>query len=99
MRKIKSIKQDKDEIATLEPTREMYPTFYIGLEHLPEAKKWEIGKTYYVTLELKETGMSMHKNGEGKEHGDVNFDITGIEVEKNKKSDSDYKELPDKDEE
>ena len=76
----------------IEESSEHYPMFHIDLKHLPEAKQWEIGKTYTVLLELKQKSIEVSKF-EGKEHGSAGFDITGIEVQKDKKAD--YKELPD----
>ena len=81
MRKIKPMKMGMDMV---EPSKPMYPHFSIETEHLPEAKKWEIGKTYYVTLELKQKDMMLHKEGD-KEMGHVGFDVTGIEVVKKPK--------------
>lgn len=80
------------EAMGLEEASEHYPMFHISLEHLPEAKQWEIGKTYKILLEVKQKSIEVSKY-EGKEHGSAGFDITGIEVQKEKKSD--YKELPD----
>jgi len=89
MRKIKP-KKAKEEMTLREP-RLIYPSFYIGIEHLPEAKQWKIGNTYYLTLEVKQTGLSLHKDKNEKERGDANFDITGIEILKKRKNN---KELP-----
>lgn len=91
MRKIKPQKSETTDVCIEEP-REHYPYFSIDIEHLPEAKKWSIGSTYYVTLELKETGIDVYKNKK-EEGGNVRFDITGIEVTNKKKEN--YKELPD----
>lgn len=91
MRIIKPKKIENNGPISLESPREVYPHFSIPIEHLPEAKKWDIGKTYYVTLELRQSDMSMHKSKRA-EFGHVGFDITGIEVTKGSKS---KKELPD----
>ena len=80
------------EAMGLEEASEHYPMFHIDLKHLPEAKQWEIGKTYKILLEIKQKSIEV-SNYEGNEHGSVGFDITGIEVQPGKKSD--YKELPD----
>ena len=61
-----------------------YPSYHIGLEHLPEAKKWDIGKEYYVSLKLRQTSMDMHKEKDGKEMGNAGFDIVGIKVDESK---------------
>ena len=39
----------------------IYPSFRIELSHLPEAKKWDIGKEYTLTLKLKMIGLSMSR--------------------------------------
>ena len=57
----------------------MRPHFGISIEHLPEAKEWKIGKTYKVTLKIKQTGISMHKGSDGKEMGHADFEVMGIE--------------------
>jgi hypothetical protein len=53
-----------------------YPMFRIELQHLPEAKKWEVGKEYQVTLDLKMVGKSISRL-----QNDAEFEIHGIEVE------------------
>ena len=55
----------------------MYPRFRIELEHMPEAKKWEMGKEYTVTLKLKMTGLSISKY-----QNDSEYDIIGIDIKK-----------------
>lgn len=77
-RKIKPEKMEK--IMAMESPKENYPHFGISLMHLPEAKDWEIGKEYNISLKLKQTSMDMHKNKEGKEMGNAGFDIVGIKV-------------------
>ena len=62
-----------------EPT---YPKFHIGLEHLPEAKKWDIGKKYFVTLELEMSALNIDKKDK---LSDATFDIKGIDPHKQKK--------------
>ena len=70
-------KSDGLEVSAVGKT--YYPTFYISTDHLPEAKKWEVGKTYDITIRVKQTGFSMRKGRDGKEQGNANFDIVGIE--------------------
>jgi len=83
MNKIKPMSGEKMMEADM--PKKMYPMFHIGLEHLPEAKNWKPGETYQVGLQIKMTGMDMHKDDKNsKERGNVNFDITGIEVQKAK---------------
>lgn len=54
--------------------RKMFPRLRIELVHLPEAKKWEIGKEYDLKLRLKQTGLSISKF-----QNDAEFDIIGID--------------------
>ena len=79
MRKIKPAKMEHGAVEASMPS-EVYPTFYIGIEHLPEAKDWKVGKTYEITLKVKQTGMSQRKSRDGKEHGSVDFDILAVEA-------------------
>lgn len=93
MRKIKP-KQDEYAVG-IGPSKKakskpVYPTFRIDLSHLPEAKKWELGKKYRLELELVLTGLSQSRFDNTAE-----FEIHGIEPE----SDSDERkegENPDK---
>lgn len=55
-------------------TKKFYPRFRIELVHLPEAKKWDIGKEYSVALKLKMTGISISRF-----QNDAEFDIIGID--------------------
>lgn len=54
-------------------SKKVYPNFRIDLKHLPEAKKWAVGKKYVVTLELEQTGINM-----GEYENSASFDIHGI---------------------
>lgn len=82
MRKIKGKKLDMHEVPMRsDSSPEYFPSFYIGLDHLPEAKDWKIGKTYEVTLHIKQTGLNMKKGIDGESSGDASFDIVGIDVE------------------
>lgn len=79
MRKIKP-KSPKEAKAEMAPTPS-YPSFGLDLEHLPEARDWEIGKTYQIGLQVKLTGLDLSKQWEH-----VRFDVMGTEVQKaNKK--------------
>lgn len=98
IRKIKGKKLDAEMPIRSDSSPEYFPSFYIGLEHLPEAKDWEIGKTYEVTLHLKQTGLNMRKGPTGESSGDASFDIVGIDVEgevKGKQTMSRYQEKDD----
>lgn len=81
MRKIKPEKI-KGELSI--PDRESYPHFGIDLKHLPEAKNWEIGKNYLVTIGVRMTGISINER-RGKEDGHIDFEIREIEAAKTKK--------------
>lgn len=58
-----------------------YPTFSIDLEHLPEAKNWQVGKTYKIELEVKQTGLHI---GQSAYDNRAEFDIIGIDTSENK---------------
>jgi hypothetical protein len=68
-KKPKEIKEDMVE-------KENWPRFHIGLEHLPEAKKWDIGKKYRISLEVEMTGLNVSDN-----YSDASFDIKAIKIE------------------
>lgn len=58
----------------------IYPNFYINIKHLPEAKDWKIGKTYDVTLRLRQTGLNLHRHeGRNEDSGSAEFEIIGID--------------------
>ena len=81
-RKIEPKRMENGIIA--ESSKEYYPEFRIDLMHLPEAKDWELGKEYYISLKLRQTSMDLHKNKKDKEMGYIGFDIIGIKIENNK---------------
>lgn len=56
-----------------------YPTTNFDNKTLPEASKWEVGKTYRVTLDLKMNGMSNRKGRDGVERGNYDFDIVAVD--------------------
>ena len=74
-------------IADSPTSRKIYPTLRIDLKNLPEAKKWNIGKTYklYSEAELKGLVMDEFTN-------EATFNIKGIKVLSNKQT----KETADK---
>lgn len=61
-------------------SKKFYPRFRIELAHLPEAKKWEIGKEYTIGLKLKMTGISISRF-----QNDAEFDIIGIDSDAKRK--------------
>jgi len=54
--------------------RKIFPHFRIENTHLPEAKKWDIGKEYTIALKLKMTGIYLLRF-----QNDAEFDIIGID--------------------
>lgn len=78
MRKIKpkSNKSMTDTPALSTKGEEIWPTFRIGLEHLPEAKKWKIGEEYTIELKVKMVGISQSRF-----QNDAEFEIKEIESE------------------
>ena len=63
------------------PEAPIYPRFSIETKHLPEAKGWKIEGKYRVALDITMTGLSIDK-GKNREYGRVEFNVTGIEVQK-----------------
>lgn len=66
-------------MAEMSPAKAHYPSIYLDNTTLPEAKKWEVGKTYDVKLRLRMSGISMRKHKDGTEHGNSDFEVVGIE--------------------
>jgi len=63
MRKIKP-KTDKyrtDSIGPPKDSKPIYPIVRIDLEHIPEAKKWELGKEYGVEIKGKLVALSQSR--------------------------------------
>ena len=62
-----------------------FPSFSIGLKHIPEAEKWKVGDEYEIALRLRMTRIS--KEGRDVENSDgsvgsVGFDVIGIDVKR-----------------
>lgn len=60
-----------------QPKKDVYPQLTLPLRNLPEAKKWEIEKTYTVCLELKMISLAV---GEDDYNNRAEFEIRGIKV-------------------
>lgn len=60
----------------IKTSRVYLPSFSIDHKTLPEAKDWEVGKTYEVSLQLKLVAMDISENG-----GNSRFEIKGASVE------------------
>lgn len=54
--------------------RPIYPYFRIELQHLPEAKKWDVGKEGVIAIKYKLVGKSISRY-----QNDVEFEIHGID--------------------
>ena len=69
----------------LEPTeikQADYPSFSIGLKHLPEAEKWKVGDDYKVSLKLRMKKLSKAEAQGEQSDGSVEFDIIGVETDR-----------------
>ena len=65
--------------------QDIYPTIHLPISAIPEAKKWEVGKTYLVTLKLEMTSLSIGGGGmmsSSSEGGHVCFEVYGVEAGK-----------------
>lgn len=58
----------------------IFPSANFDHRSLPEAKDWGIGKTYRVTMDLKMKGASTRTASDGKERGNFDFDIVGVDA-------------------
>lgn len=61
--------------------RSKFPaSFSCDIGDIPEAKKWEVGKKYQLTLKVELTGINKEEYYEDEESGDtrVRFDILKI---------------------
>jgi len=58
-----------------EMPKKYYPTFTLKIDDIPEAKKWEVGKTYKIQLEVKQHSMQMDEH-----EGRVTFEVHKVKV-------------------
>lgn len=80
MRKIKGRKIGNDGLMEDRKGDVVYPHFFIDIQHLPEAKDWEIGKTYDVTLRVRQTGLHVSRHeGRKEDTGEATFAIVGVQ--------------------
>jgi len=68
-------------------SKPIYPTMRIDLTHLPEAKKWELGKTYEVEFGLRLVGLSQSRYDNSAE-----FEIVEIGPEASEEDDEEGEE-------
>lgn len=57
-------------------SKPIYPTIRLDLEHIPEAKKWELGKKYKIGTEVKLVGLSQSRYDNSAE-----FEVHAIEAD------------------
>ncbi len=85
------------EFRTIKPTtrfphieapskKKVFPKFRIDLKHLPEGRKWKVGKKYFIGLHVKQIGL-MDTDFEKS----VEFDIIGIKAKDNPKKTNSHK--------
>ncbi|HDY66391.1 MAG TPA: hypothetical protein ENH85_01220 [Candidatus Scalindua sp.] len=56
-----------------EVNKKYYPSFSVKLKDIPEAKKWEIGKNYKLTIEVRQKGLR-----ETEKVSEVDFEVRKI---------------------
>lgn len=79
MRKIKGRKIGDNGLLEERKGDVIYPSFFIDIKHLPEAKDWEIGETYDVTLRVRQTGLHVSRHeGRKEDIGEATFEIVAI---------------------
>jgi len=59
--------------------KKTYPRLRLEHQFFPDVKKWEVGKEYNITLQVKMTGLSISKF-----QNDSEFDIIGFETSNKK---------------
>ena len=74
--------EPEDRFLPEEATNLDFPSFSIGLKHLPEAEKWKIGEEYEVAFKLKLKRISKEERDGEKSEGSIGFDTVGIDVER-----------------
>ena len=93
MRKI-TPKKTKDMIGPSKmDEKPSYPSFRMELEHLPEAKEYNVGDTCMIKMMAKIVGKSQSRF-----QNDVEFEVHGIEMKK-EKSNPDMEDSEDMSEE
>ena len=72
----------EDRFLPEEATNLDFPSFSIGLKHLPEAEKWKVGDEYEIALRLRMTRISKGGIDGENSDGSVGFDVVGIDVKR-----------------
>ena len=66
-------KQKESILSVIGPSM---PSLTLSEDDIPELKKWKVGKTYNLEIEVKQK--SMHQDPKGKMSG--NFEVISVEV-------------------
>lgn len=88
----------ENRLSPEEPKELEFPTFSIGLKHLPEAEKWTVGDEYEVSLKLKMKTLSKGEDMGERSEGLASFDIIGIDVDREQQMEEINKEKEEKSE-
>lgn len=57
---------------------EMKTTVSFSDKELPEIKKWEVGSTYKLVMEVKQKSLSQDEYGEGDEKHRASFEVLSV---------------------
>lgn len=96
--KFRETKLSGQETEVEAPKRAHYPSLYLLLKTIPEARNWKPNETNEITLQVKVDSITINKSKD-EESGSVRLEITGLAVgkkeedkEKEEKSAGSYKE-------
>ena len=71
-----------DDIFEGKPSKKkVYPKIRFSLKDLPEAKDWEIGKEYFLKLQIKQVGLHIGDGFDG-----AVFELRAIDAEQDSKN-------------
>lgn len=87
MLKLKKIPTEKWDNKGLDAP--YFPGVNFDTKQIPEIKEWEVGETYQIVLEIKQTSKSEDKEGKV----NASFDITGYKVLDGEIDDADLEEM------
>lgn len=81
------------EIKKEEPiANEAKPTLYLSKKDLPEIESWDVGDSYKLLLEVKQTSKSTSKY-DNEESINATFEVTNIRSVDGNESSKDFKEF------
>ncbi len=93
MLKLKKIKSGKKVIGLDMPMMDSYPpTVHLNDTQVPEIKDWDVGETYQIVMDVKQTSKSEDKNG----NVNSSFEVVGYKPVEDDMSDSDLEDLQGK---